>query len=298
MTSHPGPAPVGSSPDVSRSPSPDVLGLRDFCKTDVQAQSSLIPDAPAGPNDPRNTSTTSTNGEATLLRKSTLRCLQHRRKVISQPDNEDTDLEKLKSLQNRVIPREEKAMLELESALQKYSQIADPMDFGVVTDQVDPVIEEASNFITTVTSLYDDNEGYALGLSGLEKSITEIKPFSAGSDITIFKFLDNFNTYSTGYKKAKGYKLYNNYLSTSIQAQTNLFQQDFDGLVNYLKVNYGRIEVISNGLLRELEKKKKPGDNDFLERAESMLAIKNIILRLQNLKNKLPEEQVMTEITS
>ena len=29
-----------------------------------------------------------------------------------------------------------------------------------------------------------------------------------------------------------------------------------------------------------------------------MHAIQNIILRLQNLKNKLPEEQVMTEITS
>ena len=56
--------------------------------------------------------------------------------------------------------------------------------------------------------------------------------------------------------------------------------------------------MISNGLLGELEKKKKPGDNNFLERAESLLAIQNIILRLQNLKNKLPDEQVVTEITS
>ena len=56
--------------------------------------------------------------------------------------------------------------------------------------------------------------------------------------------------------------------------------------------------MISNGLLSELEKKKKPGDNDFLERAESLLAIQNTILRLQNLKIKLPEEQVVTEITS
>ena len=128
--------------------------------------------------------------------------------------------------------------------------------------------------------------------------MAEIKPFSARSDVTIFEFLDQFNTYCTGSKKGKAYKLYNNYLSASIQAQTNSFQQDFDGLVNYLKINYGRIEVISNVLLSELEKKKKPGDNDFLERAESLLAIQNTILRLQNLKNKLLEEQVMTKITS
>ena len=62
-----------------------------------------------------------------------------------------------------MIPRVEKAILELESALQKYSQIADPMDLDEVTDQVDDVIEEATNFITMVTSLYNDNEGYAPG---------------------------------------------------------------------------------------------------------------------------------------
>ena len=56
--------------------------------------------------------------------------------------------------------------------------------------------------------------------------------------------------------------------------------------------------MISNALLSELEKKKKPGDNDFLERAESLLAIQNTILRLQNLKSKLSEEQMTTEITS
>ena len=56
--------------------------------------------------------------------------------------------------------------------------------------------------------------------------------------------------------------------------------------------------MISNGLLGELEKKKKPGDNDFLERAESLLAIQNIILQLQNLKKMLQEEQLMIEITS
>ena len=150
VTPHPGPAPVGPSPDVSRPAYPDVLGLRDFCETDVQARSSPIPDAPAGPNDRRNTSTTFTDSEATLLRKSTLRRLLHLCQVINQPIIEDTDLEKLKSLQNGVIPRVEKAILELESALQKYSRIANPMDLDEVTDQVDPVIEEASNFISIV----------------------------------------------------------------------------------------------------------------------------------------------------
>ena len=50
--------------------------------------------------------------------------------------------------------------------------------------------------------------------------------------------------------------------------------------------------------MAELEKHKKQADNDFQEWAESLLAIANVILRIRNLKNKLPEEQVVAEITS
>ena len=39
--------------------------------------------------------------------------------------------------------------------------VADLVELDEVTDQVDPIVEEASNFVATITSLYDDNEGYA-----------------------------------------------------------------------------------------------------------------------------------------
>ena len=47
-----------------------------------------------------------------------------------------------------------------------------------------------------------------------------------------------------------------------------------------------------------LEKCKKPADNYSQKRVESLLAIANVILRIRNLKTKLPEEQVVAEITS
>ena len=99
-------------------------------------------------------------------------------------------------------------------------------------------------------------------------------------------------------KKVKAYKLYNNYLSASIQAQTASFQQNYDELIRFLKTTYGKIEVISGGLLTELQKRKKPANTDYQERAESLLAIANVILRIRNLKMKLSEEQVTAEITS
>ena len=139
---------------------------------------------------------------------------------------------------------------------------------------------------------------YAPGLSGYEMATTDIKPFTAGSDVTIFEFLEKFSAYCAGTKKIKAYKLYNNYLSTSIQAQTASFQQDYDVLIKFLKTTYGKIKVISGGLLTELEKRKKPAYSDFQEQAESLLAIANVILRIRNLKTKLPEEQVTAEITS
>ena len=68
-------------------------------------------------------------------------------------------------------------------------------------------------------------------------------------------------------------------------------------MITYLQTNYGKIEVISASLLAELERRKKPGDNDLPEQADSLLAIMNVILRIQNLKTHLPEEQMMAEIT-
>ena len=52
----------------------------------------------------------------------------------------------------------------------------------------------------------DENEGYATGLSSHEKATTDIKLFSAGSDVTIFKFLEKFSAYFAGTKKVKAYK--------------------------------------------------------------------------------------------
>ena len=63
------------------------------------------------------------------------------------------------------------------------------------TATVDSIIAEASQFITQATRLYNKNQGYAPGLTGLEKSLTEIKPFSAVSNVTIFAFIDRFNAY-------------------------------------------------------------------------------------------------------
>ena len=143
-----------------------------------------------------------------------------------------------------------------------------------------------------IAALYDENEGYAPGLSGHEKATTDIKPFTAGSDVTIFEFLEKFSAYCAGTKKIKAYKLYNNYPSASIQAQTASikaqtasFKQDYDELIRFLKTTYGKIEVISGGLLTELEKRKKPADNDFQEKAESLSRDSERDIKDQEFKN-------------
>ena len=206
------------------------------------------------------------------------------------------DLEKLKYLQTNTVPRVEKAISSLESTLQKLATQCEDEELDQDTATVDAIIREAGEFITQVTRLYNENEGYAPGLTGLEKSLTEIKPFSAGADVTVFEFIDKFNAYCVGTKKAKAYKLYHNYLSISIQAQTESFSHNFDEMINFLRLTYGKIEVVSANLLAELERRKKPGDNELPERADSLLAIMNVILRIQNLRTHLPEEQVMAEL--
>ena len=148
-------------------------------------------------NDARSTSITltSSKGESGLLRKLILKRLADLNKITVKTFDDDTDLEKVKALFTRTVPKVEKAVCELENTLQQYSRICDPIDLDDLSDQVDAATEEATKFVDSIAVLYDKNKGYAPGLSGLEKATTDIKPFSAGSDVTIFEFLEKFSAY-------------------------------------------------------------------------------------------------------
>ena len=152
-------------------------------------------------------------------------------KTTSKVVDENTDLEKIKDLQLGTIPKVEESVRELESILRQYAKICDPDELDDLSDQVESTIEKATMFVENIASLYDEDEGYAPGLSGHEKATTKIKLFAAGADVTVFEFLENFAAYCSGTKKVKAYKQYNNYLSASIQAQTESFQQDYDGMI-------------------------------------------------------------------
>ena len=54
-------------------------------------------------------------------------------------------------------------VLELKTTLQNYSQICDSAELDEVSDQVNEAIENTTIFLTTVTSMYNDNEGNARG---------------------------------------------------------------------------------------------------------------------------------------
>ena len=62
----------------------------------------------------------------------------------------------------------------IQPTLQKLATMYDDDELDANTIIVDSIIQEASQFITQVTRLYDENEGYAPGLTGLEKSLTKI----------------------------------------------------------------------------------------------------------------------------
>ena len=83
--------------------------------------------------------------------------------ITSQAVNDDVDLEKLKSPQTTTIPRFEKAIMELEGTLQKYSRTCNADEVEEMSDIMYNAIKEATLFVRTVTSMY--NKGYASGLS-------------------------------------------------------------------------------------------------------------------------------------
>ena len=94
-----------------------------------------------------------------------MRRLADLKKITSKVVDDDTDLEKVKVLHTRTVPKVEKAVRELENTLQQYSRIYEPIDLDDLSDQVDTATEEATKFVDNIVALYDENEGYAPGLS-------------------------------------------------------------------------------------------------------------------------------------
>ena len=112
----------------SQPSTPDQSFHRDFCETDVQMtiSSRRIEPAPTS-RGPEGISifTTSSRGSVTTIRKSILRQVEWLRTMLLDSANETTDLEKLKFLQTKTVPRVEKAISELESTLQKLATMCD-----------------------------------------------------------------------------------------------------------------------------------------------------------------------------
>lgn len=60
-----------------------------------------------------------------MIQRGLMRQVDRLRELISPVVNDDTDLEKIKVLHTAAIPSVKKAIMELESTLQRYSQACD-----------------------------------------------------------------------------------------------------------------------------------------------------------------------------
>ena len=143
-------------PIVPQPSTPDQSFDRGFCDTGVQITSSRRVEPAPSPRGPEGVSISTTwfCGNVATVHKSILRQVEWLRKTLLDSTNETTDLEKLKFLQTKTVPRVEKAISELESALQKLASMCDDKDLDLNTATVDSIIQEAGDFITQVTRLY------------------------------------------------------------------------------------------------------------------------------------------------
>ena len=144
--------------------------------------------------------TTSSKGETLVIKKAIQRQLAHWRDLSSQTVNEDMDLEQLKNYQTLIISQVETAIMELEGMLQKWYRTCDAAKVHVVYITID----EATQFLKTVRSIYNSNMAYAHGLQLIKQFPVHIHSSSEG-----------------------------------------VIQQDFEALVAYLKLTYGKISDIS-----------------------------------------------------
>ena len=72
-------------------------------------------------------------------------------------DSANMNLKKLKYLQTKTVPQVEKAIMELQTTLQKFSRTCNDAELDQMTATVDEIIEEATKFVTQVTCLSNEN---------------------------------------------------------------------------------------------------------------------------------------------
>ena len=75
-----------------------------------------------------------------LLRKLIIRGMADLNRITSKVVDDNTDWEKVKSTQTGTVPRVQKAVRELESALRQYSRICDLTELDDMSDQVDAAL--------------------------------------------------------------------------------------------------------------------------------------------------------------
>ena len=126
------------------------------------------------PLDVSSAASVTSRGESTTLRNLLFQKMAELHKVAAKKVNDDTDLEKIKLLFNQTIPTVEKLLREMKKYLRDYSRFADPDDLDDLSERVEAASQEAARFTELVGELYDENEGYAPGLSGNEKATTDI----------------------------------------------------------------------------------------------------------------------------
>ena len=191
----------------------------------------------------------------------------------------------LRDLHDFVLPQITKAIDDCRKVLKVYTSHAS-YDRDLARDAQERC-EDASIWTTELLSRYH-RQRLHLDKNMKHREIT-FTPFKPGGEISIYQFLNRFETWADGYlsEEAKADQLYNKYLDKSITesyTEISLLQGDFEEMKTWLIKKYGSVVPIAHGCIKAILKLKVPCESNHSASVQYLRSIHRLLVNLSELE--------------
>ena len=215
---------------------------------------------PSSPQKPRDDQETSRR-EREIVRKGIERMeKQLKQIVLNDLALIGSDISLIKKHKTVDVPAVHAAVGNMQKSLQKYVKFSG-MDHEYC-ESIDELLDSAENWCLKVEELYNKAEVHSINTSKGDAS--DVGVFSDNAKVTVYEFLESAEIAYLGWGNSvqKANRLFNHHLSEEIKGKLINMSDSYTEMKSWLITNYGGASRIVSDILRDLNRKPKPSNNN------------------------------------
>ena len=206
-----------------------------------------------------------------------------------------TSESRISSLMDREAKALEKHSNLLYEKLTKYSDV--PSMSKSLSEKTQKTLDDAAAWSRALNVKYTELKMY--DIQSANRITIEVTKFEEKGEQSIYEFLKDFNACyrGRGTDQVKANQLWKKYISPAIQADTEALKDDFQALQKHLIDNYGDLDYVVDGILRGVEKLRKPHEDNTRDRHVYMKRLLGALQKLEAIPERMDINKKVWELT-